>query len=64
VHIARSKDQHVQDDIYNLNDIQAGKVPDPILRGGDIIVAESSGTRVALQTVKDLLPFAIFASLM
>jgi polysaccharide export outer membrane protein len=64
IHIARTKDQHVQDEIYNLDDIQAGKAPDPVLRGGDIIVAESSGTRVALKTVKDLLPFAMFASLM
>jgi polysaccharide biosynthesis/export protein len=63
VHIARSINQHVQDEIYNLDDIQAGKAPDPVLRGGDIIVVESSGTRVALKNVKDLLPFAIFASL-
>jgi polysaccharide biosynthesis/export protein len=63
VHIARSINQHVQDDVYNLDDIQAGKAPDPVLRGGDIIVVEASGTRVALKNVKDLLPFAIFASL-
>ena len=41
VHIARSKDQHVQDEIYNLDDIQAGKATDPLLKGGDIVVAES-----------------------
>jgi polysaccharide biosynthesis/export protein len=63
VHIARSINQHVQDEIYNLDDIQAGKAPDPVLRGGDIVVVEASGTRVALKSVKDLLPFAIFASL-
>src|SRR5262245_32896718 len=63
IHVARSRDQRVQDDIYNLNDIQAGKARDPILRGGDIVVAEQSGTRVALKTVKDLLPFAVFASI-
>ena len=63
VHIARSINQHVQDEVYNLDDIQAGKAPDPALRGGDIIVVEASGTRVALKNVKDLLPFAIFASL-
>jgi polysaccharide export outer membrane protein len=63
VHIARSVNQHVQDEIYNLDDIQAGKAADPVLRGGDIIVVEASGTRVALKNVKDLLPFAIFASL-
>jgi polysaccharide export outer membrane protein len=63
IHIARSKNGHVQDEIHNLDDIQAGKATDPVLRGGDIIVVESSGTRVALKSVKDLLPFAIFASL-
>ena len=41
VHVARSKDQHVQDEIYNLDDIQAGKATDPLLKGGDIVVAES-----------------------
>ena len=63
IHIARSREQRVQDEIYDLNDIQAGKARDPVLRGGDIVVAEQSGTRVALKSVKDLLPFAVFASL-
>jgi len=63
IHIARSRDQRVQDEIYNLADIQAGKTRDPVLRGGDIVVAEQSGTRVALKNVKDLLPFAILASI-
>jgi polysaccharide export outer membrane protein len=64
IHIAQSRDQRVQDDVYNLGDIQAGKARDPLLRGGDIVVAESSGTRVAFKTVKDLLPFAVLATLM
>ena len=63
IHIARSRDQRVQDEIYNLDAIQAGQATDPRLRGGDIVVAERSGTQVALKTVKDLLPFAIFATL-
>ena len=63
IHIARSKDQHVQDEIYDLDEIQAGKAKDPLLKGGDIVVVERSGTRVALKSVKDLLPFAIFATL-
>ena len=63
IHIAHSKDQRVQDEIYNLDDIQAGKATDPRLRGGDIVVAEQSGTRVALKSVRDLLPFAILATL-
>ena len=64
IHVARSRDQRVQDEIYDLDEIQAGKAKDPLLRGGDIVVVESSGTRVALKSVKDLLPFAIFATLM
>jgi polysaccharide biosynthesis/export protein len=63
VHIARSKDQHVQDDIYDLDDIQAGKVTDPLLKGGDIVVVEQSGVKVVLKDIGALLPFAIFASL-
>ncbi len=63
VHVARSKDQHVQDDIYNLDEIQAGKVPDPLLRGGDIVVVERSGVRVAFKEIGALMPFAMFATL-
>jgi polysaccharide biosynthesis/export protein len=63
VHVARSKDQHVQDDIYNLDDIQAGKILDPLLRGGDIVVVERSGVKVALKDLSALMPFAIFATL-
>jgi polysaccharide biosynthesis/export protein len=63
VHIARSKDQHVQDNVYNLEDIQAGKVPDPLLHGGDIVVIEQSGIKVALKDFYALTPFAIFAPL-
>jgi polysaccharide export outer membrane protein len=63
VHVAISKDQHVQDNIYNLDDIQAGKVQDPLLHGGDIVVVERSGVRVAFKEIGALLPFAIFATL-
>jgi polysaccharide export outer membrane protein len=63
VHVAKSINQHVQDEIYNLEDIQAGKVTDPLLKGGDIVVVEQSGVKVALKDVSSLLPFAIFASL-
>jgi polysaccharide export outer membrane protein len=63
VHVAKSVNQHVQDEIYNLEDIQAGKVQDPLLKGGDIVVVEQSGVKVALKDVSSLLPFAIFASL-
>jgi hypothetical protein len=63
VHVARSKDQHVQDDIYNLDDIQAGKVPDPLLKGGDIVVVEQSGVKVVLKDLYSLMPLAIFSPL-
>jgi hypothetical protein len=63
VHVAISKDQHVQDNIYNLDDIQAGKVADPLLHGGDIVVVERSGYRVAFKEIGALMPFAIFATL-
>ena len=64
VHIARSRDQHVQDEIFNLDDIQAGKATDPLLKGGDIVVAEQSGAKVAFKDMTALLPFAVIASLM
>jgi polysaccharide export outer membrane protein len=63
VHVARSKDQHVQDDLYDLDDIQAGKVQDPLLKGGDIVVVERSGIRVAFKEISALMPFALFASI-
>jgi polysaccharide export outer membrane protein len=62
VHIARSKDQHVQDEIFSLDDVQAGKATDPLLKGGDIVVVEQSGTKVAFKSVSALLPFALLAS--
>src|SRR6516165_9836899 len=64
IHIAKSKDQHVQDDLYNLDDIQAGKAQDPLLKGGDIVVVEQSGYKVALKNIMSLMPFAMFATLM
>jgi polysaccharide export outer membrane protein len=63
VHIARSKDQHVQDEIFNLDDVHAGKATDPLLHGGDIVVVEQSGVKVAFKDVSSLLPFAFFATL-
>jgi polysaccharide biosynthesis/export protein len=63
VHVAQSKDQHVQDNIYDLDDIQAGKVSDPLLHGGDIVVVEQSGVKVALKDLYSLMPLAIFAPL-
>jgi len=64
VHVARSKDQLVQDEIYDLDDIQGGKVTDPLLKGGDIVVVEQSGVKVALKDLTALLPFAILGSIL
>jgi polysaccharide export outer membrane protein len=63
VHVAQSKDQHVEDNIYNLEDIQAGKVQDPLLHGGNIVVVEQSGVKLALKDLYSLMPLAIFAPL-
>jgi polysaccharide biosynthesis/export protein len=58
VHVARPTAQQVEDSIYNLDDIQAGKAQNPVLRGGDIVVVEESNTKLALKNMKDILPFA------
>jgi polysaccharide biosynthesis/export protein len=58
VHVARPTGQQVEDFVYNLDDIQAGKSANPILRGGDIVVVEESNTKLALKNMKDVLPFA------
>jgi polysaccharide biosynthesis/export protein len=58
IHVARPTGQQVEDSIYNLDDIQAGKAPNPVLRGGDIVVVEESGAKVAFKNMKDVLPFA------
>jgi polysaccharide biosynthesis/export protein len=63
VHLARSRNQHVQDMIFNLDDIQAGRAQDPLLMGGDIVVVETAGHKVALKTVTSLLPLAVLAAL-
>ena len=64
IHIARqSGGGRIQDEVYDLDAIQAGKAPDPLLKGGDLVVAEQSGTAVAFKNVKDILPFAILANL-
>lgn len=64
VHIARTINRRIRDDVYNLDDIQAGKGVDPMLQGGDLVVVEQSGIKVAFKNVKDLLPFAILAPLL
>jgi len=63
VHIARASGGHVADEVYNMNDIQSGKAPDPQLQGGDLIVAEQSGVQVVIKNLKDMLPFAAIAAL-
>jgi len=63
IHIARREGDRVRDAVYNLNDIQAGSADDPTIKGGDIVVAEENGAKVVLNSVKDLLPFAIISTL-
>jgi polysaccharide biosynthesis/export protein len=59
IHVARTTTgQEVEDRVYSLDDIHAGRAPNPVLRGGDIVVVEDSTTRLALKNVKDILPFA------
>src|SRR5262249_16407442 len=58
IHVARPTGQQVEDSVYSLDDIQAGKAPNPMLRGGDIVVVEESGTKVAFKNLKEVLPFA------
>jgi polysaccharide export outer membrane protein len=58
VHVARPTGEQVEDAIYNLDDIQAGKAQNPMLRGGDIVVVEESGAKVAFKNMRDVLPFA------
>ena len=63
VHIARASNQTVNDQIFDLEAIQAGKAADPTLVNGDIVVVEDSGGKVALKTLKDLVPFAALGAL-
>lgn len=58
IHVARQKAGRVQDEVYDLDQIQAGNATDPSLYGGDIVIAEESNAKVAFKNVKDILPFA------
>src|SRR5262245_2723213 len=62
IHIARITGDQVDDSIFNLKEIQAGKAPNPALRGGDIVVVEDSTARLALKEVKDVLPLAAISA--
>lgn len=64
VHVARATGPKIDDTVYNYDAIQAGQEPDPVLQGGDLVVAEQSGTQVALKNIKDMLPFAVLASIL
>jgi len=64
IHVATTKGGRVTDKVYSLTAIQAGQELDPTLRGGDLVVAEQSGTRVAFKTLKDMVPFAILGSVL
>jgi polysaccharide biosynthesis/export protein len=64
VHVARPTGQQVEDSTYNLDDIQTGKAPNPVLRGGDIVVVEQSGAKVAFKNLRDVLPFAALGAVL
>lgn len=64
VHVARiGQSGHVQDLVFDLTAIQSGKIADPHLQGGDIVVVETSGLRNTFKSLKDLTPFAYMAGL-
>jgi len=58
IHIARITGEQVDDSVFNLKEIQAGRAPNPALRGGDIVVVEESNARLVLKEIKDVLPLA------
>ncbi len=59
IHVARiTTGDQVEDAVFDLKEIQAGRAPNPALRGGDIVVVEDSKTRLALKEIKDILPLA------
>jgi polysaccharide biosynthesis/export protein len=62
VHIARITGDQVDDSVFNLKEIQAGRATNPALRGGDIVVVEDSTARLALKEVKDVLPLAAISA--
>jgi polysaccharide biosynthesis/export protein len=62
VHIARITGDQVDDSIFNLKEIQAGRASNPMLRGGDIVVVEDSTARLALKEIKDVLPLAAISA--
>jgi polysaccharide biosynthesis/export protein len=64
VHVARSSNGRINDQVYDLDQILAGHATDPMLHGGDLVVAEESGVKVAFKNLKDMLPFAVLASLL
>jgi polysaccharide export outer membrane protein len=49
---------------YDLNDINTGKVADPPVQAGDVIVIEDSALKSSWNVVKQALPFTGIASLM
>src|SRR5262245_23824747 len=64
IHIARTTaGEAVEDSVFNLTEIQAGKAANPMLRGGDIVVVEDSQARLALKNIKDVLPLAGVAAI-
>src|SRR5271169_439082 len=45
--------------VYNIDDIRAGKAPDPTLQANDVVVVDNSTGKVALQTTLKVISPAI-----
>jgi polysaccharide export outer membrane protein len=48
---------------FNVADIEAGRVPDPPVQSGDVIVADSSSVKTGYNALIKILPLAGFAAL-
>jgi polysaccharide biosynthesis/export protein len=43
---------------FDLKQVRSGKIPDPILKAGDIVMVDESATRTTLRDVKEALPLS------
>ncbi len=48
---------------FNFDDIRSGKIEDPELEPGDVVVADTSSTKIALANVMKFLPLATSAAI-
>jgi polysaccharide biosynthesis/export protein len=43
---------------FDLREVRSGKVEDPVLQAGDIVMVDESATRTTLRDIRDALPFS------